>query len=123
KVTELPTEVAGQLRPSSLSTAKCAMLAWQLRSPLGPSTLCGSQRICPQSGTRCCAQRACRLGGGGGEPGARGGGAATTGGGGEGETATRRVARTAPTVMTAAAMDLRIGGLLTRLGGVPTIYR
>ncbi len=63
KVTVLPTEVAGQLRLSSLRTANWAMPAWQLFRPLGPSTLCGSYLIWPQSGTRFCAQSACRLGG------------------------------------------------------------
>ncbi len=63
KVSELPTEVAGQPRLSSLRTANWAIPALQLRRPLGPSTLCGSYLIWPQSGTRPCAQSACRLGG------------------------------------------------------------
>src|SRR5689334_16895721 len=61
-VTELPTEVAGQPRLSSLSTANWAMPAWQLLRPLGPSTLCGSYLIWPQSGTRFWAHSAWRLG-------------------------------------------------------------
>src|SRR3954452_10509316 len=50
-VTEEPTGVAGQVRRSSASTANRSLPPSQLRSPFGPSTLCGSYWIAPQSAT------------------------------------------------------------------------
>src|SRR4051794_3025405 len=63
KVTVEPTALAGQLRLSSLSTEKPATPPSQDLRPLGPSTLCGSDWIWPQSATAPDAHRACRLGG------------------------------------------------------------
>ncbi|BCB90167.1 hypothetical protein Psuf_074800 [Phytohabitans suffuscus] len=62
-VTDEPTVRAGHARLSSFSTANWDRPPSQLRSPLGPSTLCGSNWICPQSGTARDAHRAWRLGG------------------------------------------------------------
>ena len=62
-VTVRPTDRTGQARLLSFSTENWGRPPSQRFRPFGPSTLCGSNWIGPQSGTTRCAHRAWRLGG------------------------------------------------------------